>query len=140
MTKRKTSGASKKKMSAPLHNRRSKSVPLSGPTDPVKRRLTKSAEVPVRRRPVAKEQTKTRDEDLPILAHERVEERPIHDDQKRVEELPSILETQMRLFESLVRFTPLGYFMRVQRMVRAGAAPHRLTSLSPFPFSTTSNA
>ena len=136
MTKRKTSGASKKKMSAPLHNRKSKSVPLSGPTDPVKRLITKSAELPVRRRQVAKERTKTRDEELPILAHKRVEERPILDDHMRVEELPSILETQMRLFESLVRFTPLGYFMMVQRLVREGAAPHRLSSLSPFAFST----
>ena len=117
MTKRKTNGASKKKMPA-VHSRKSKSIPLSGPKDPVKRLIPKDADLPVRRRPAAaKEPTEVRGQ-----------------------ELPSILDTQMRLFESMVRFTPLGYFMQVQRAVREGAAPHRLSSVSPFAFSNISIA
>jgi hypothetical protein len=99
MTKRKAYGAGKKKMPAPVHARKSKSVPLSGPKDPVKRLIPKAVEVPVRRRPAA--------------AKKPTEERG--------EELPSILDAQMRLFESMVRFTPLGYFMRVQGLVREDA-------------------
>ena len=113
MTKRKSNGAGKKKVTAPVHRRKSKSVPLSGPKDPVKRLIPKGADLPVRRRPAAKKPT-----------------------EEWGAELPSILDAQMRLFESMVRFTPLGYFMRIQRLVREGAAPHRLSSGSPSAYST----
>ena len=103
MTKRKTSGAGTKKMPAHVYGRKSKSVPLSGPKDPVKRLVPKSAEAPVRRRPASAKKPK----------------------EERSAELPSIFDAQMRLFESMVRFTPLGYFMRVQELTREEASKSR---------------
>ena len=121
MTKRKSTGAGKK-MTAPLHGRKSKTVPLSGSKDPVKRLIPKGADTPVRRRPAAKNLNAERGKKL----HSILEAPTQH------EELPSILDAQMRLFESMVRFTPLGYFLGIQRLAREGATPRRLSSISPF--------
>lgn len=126
MTKPKSNGAGKKKMTAPVHSRKSKTVSLSGPKDPVKRLISKGADLPVRRRPAAKNLTAKQGKKLYSILKAPT----------RHEELPSILDVQMRLFESMVRFTPLGYFLAIQRLAREGASPHRLSTVSPFAFST----
>lgn len=98
MTKRKGIGAGKKRLPAHLV-RMSKSVPLSGPKDPVKRSPPKAAEAPAKRR---------------VAAAKKAE--------KLAEGPPSIFDAQMRLFQSMLRFSPLGYFMRAQELVRQGTA------------------
>lgn len=105
--KTKGAGAATKRAPAAHSRRKSKSAPLRGFKDPVKRVIPQVAKPPTIIPPA---------------------ERPT---EKRVEELPSILDSQLRFFESMYRFTPLGYFMRMQRLVREGGRPHLLQSI-PF--------
>lgn len=114
--KNKTKVAAKKSAPAVHSRRKSKSIPLSGPKAAVKRTVPR----------VAKKLAS-----LPTAVKKPAVERVAVE---RVEELPSILDSQMRVFESMCRFTPLGYFMRMQRLVREGARPHRLQFVSPFDF------
>jgi hypothetical protein len=108
MTKRKATGAGKK-APAQTHTRKSKSVPLSGPKDAVKRFAPKPPAASARRPDATKNATSTKKKS-----------------DARTTEFPSVLEAQMRFFESMVQLTPFGYFMRVQRLAReAGTAKGR---------------
>lgn len=98
MTKRKATGAGRKKMPAHLV-RKSKSVPLSGPKDPVKRSIPKAAAAPAKRRTTTAKPIET-----------------------QVEGSLSIFDAQMRLFQSMLRLSPLGYFMRAQEIAREATA------------------
>jgi hypothetical protein len=102
MTKRKATGAAKKKMPSHPHGRKSKSVPLSGPKDPVKRFVPKAVAEPVRREKAAAKTMATKTDSA--------------------EGPTSLFEAQVRLFQSMVRWSPLGYFMRVQELAREAAA------------------
>jgi hypothetical protein len=104
MKKRKTNGAAKKRTSAVHSRRKSKSLPLSGPKDPVKRVIPKVAK--------------------PLVSPPTSGQKPT---EERVEVLPSIFDSQMRMFESMYSFTPLGLFLRNLRLVREDA---RLQSVS----------
>ena len=101
MTKRKAIGAGRKKMPAHLV-RKSKAVPLSGPKDPVKRSIPKAAAAPPKRRTTAAKPVET-----------------------QVEGSPSIFDAQMSLFQSMLRFSPFGYFMRAQEIAREVTAKPR---------------
>jgi hypothetical protein len=99
MTKRKASGAGRKKMPAHLvrksKDQKTKSVPLSGPKDPVMRSIPKKAPALANRQATAAKPVETQGEGS-----------------------LSIFDAQMRLFQSMLRLSPLGYFMRAQDMIR----------------------
>jgi hypothetical protein len=104
MTKRKASGAGKKKTPAKLV-RKNKSVPLSGPKDAVKRSSSKAVAASAKARTAAAKPVETQ-----VLA------------ETQVERSLSIFDAQMHLFQSMLRFSPLGYFMRAQEMAREATA------------------